>query len=544
MLDTFEVSKINAEKVASVNFTETGYFTKLISDYLNNDDKIVPYCSNFGNIEDFKEVIKLKSENYTNRISLVNALKEQHQKIKVSPLVSEQIELLEKETTFTVTTGHQLNLLGGPLYTIYKALSTIKLAENLKQHYPNYHFVPVFWLASEDHDFEEISTVNINGKTLKWNAEFKKDTGSIESENLHHLKNEIKYFLADFQFNLPYTQSLIDTWFNQKNSTLASITTNFIYQIFEDYPLLVIDGNSKILKTCFAPFMQKEIEEKTAFNAITKTNNQLYKSGYHRQINPREINLFYLNKNERQRIDIEKDKFRFLGSNNTFTKENLITKITAEPEKFSPNVALRPLYQEIVLPNLAYIGGAGELAYWLQLKEMFEAFKIAYPAIILRNSFILAEPKSIKKWEKLGLDKSLLFKKSDELKSIWIKENVANLPDFEEEKIKLSKQFSQLKTTIEPFDKSLVASTESALKRSLKTLDNLEKKVIKAQKRKNEHALNTIDEVLDGLFVNGNLQERKNSGFNYLVNFGKSFIDAVYSQTNCPTKTFDVISIN
>jgi bacillithiol biosynthesis cysteine-adding enzyme BshC len=529
-------------KTVKVNLNKIGVLSRLINDLVNEDNALEPFCSSFGNLNDFEEIIKNKANSYSNRKTLVESLTNQH---KGYPDKLPLIKLLGENNTFTVTTGHQLNLLGGAAYTLYKAISTIKLAENLKSQFPENNFIPFFWLASEDHDFEEISSATINNHQIKWQGEYRFETGRINSEALRSVHPEFLKAFSETEKKSDVFADIEEIWFNPKpNETLSDTMRRFIYYCFSDYPLLVIDGNCKHLKSLVKPYFAKEITEQTGFENISETNINLKKLGYHNQVTPRDINLFYLSEKERVRITKSgKNQFKFVGSNKIFSENEILELLEKEPEKFSPNAVLRPLYQEVILPNLAYIGGGGEIAYWLQLKTCFDAFNVPFPAALLRNSVLTTETKIERKMKKLSIDFESIFLDIDALKNKVAEKQSTFIPDFESIKNQIGLLYSNLEKDLISVEPTLAAPNASALKRSEKQLDNLKKKFIKAEKNKQSDNMRLIEEIKTYFFPLGTFQERKVTCTELLVKNGKEFIDLVYKNIDFPSKDICFVKV-
>jgi len=174
-----------------------------------------------------------------------------------------------------------------------------------------------------------------------------------------------------------------------EHNNLAAATRYLANALFGDYGLVIVDANDKALKQLFVPHLEKELIEQVAFKNVNETNKTITALGLNSQVNPRAINLFYISKNLRARIIYEDSVFKVLNTDIAWTKNDLLKHLNESPECFSPNVILRPLYQEVILPNLCYIGGGGELAYWFQLKSNFETNAVPFPILLLRNSVLI-----------------------------------------------------------------------------------------------------------------------------------------------------------
>ena len=365
-----------------ISFRETNYFSDFICDYLDQKPELKTLYNRFPILENFKAQIEEKQSNDKSHLDpsrkvLVNVLKTQYEGINTSGLTTKHIESLKSKKTFTITTGHQLNLFTGPLYFLYKIISTINLTKQLKEAYPNYNFVPIFWMASEDHDFEEINYFNFKGKKVQWNS---KQTGSVGHFNTEGLEAVFDVVSAEFGPG-KYAEQL-KVWFKNaylNYDNLADATRYLANELFGEHGLVILDSDHTDLKRLFIPNIEKELVEQTAFKHVSKTNKQLEELGLKIQVNPREINFFYINADLRERIVYENSEFKVNNTSISWSKKELLEHLNACPEHFSPNVIMRPLYQEVILPNLCYIGGGGEMIYWLQLKSNFEAQGVTFP---------------------------------------------------------------------------------------------------------------------------------------------------------------------
>ena len=508
-----------------IPFKDTNYFSSLICDYLDENSNLKPFYNRFPKLENFKEQIDTKRHSElvseSHRSILVDVLKEQHQNIKSSTFTEQNIEALKQQNTFTVTTGHQLNLFTGPLYFLYKIVSTINLTTQLKQEYPEYNFVPIYWMATEDHDFEEINYFNFKGKKIHWNIESNGAVGKLKTEGLDDV---FKIFSSELGqgVNANYLRELFEKAY-LKHDNLTEATRFLANTLFADYGLVIIDANSAELKRLFIPFIEKELTEQVSYKSVLNTNAALEKQ-YNIQVNPRKINLFYLTKGLRERITEKEGTYFVNDTDISWSKDDLHKHLNEMPERFSPNVIMRPLYQEVILPNLCYIGGGGELAYWLQLKDYFNAVNVPFPMLLLRNSVLVKTKKQSEKLKKLDLSIEDVFLKQDDLVNKKVKGLSTINIDFSEQKEHLQKQFEFLYQLAEQTNKSFLGAVAAQEKKQLKGLGNLEKRLLKAQKRKFDDHINRITNIQNELFPGQSLQERNFNFSELYLEFGEQLI--------------------
>ncbi|GAA4052027.1 bacillithiol biosynthesis cysteine-adding enzyme BshC [Flavobacterium chungnamense] len=511
-------------------------------DYLDERSELKPLYNHFPTIENFEKQIEEKSSNFNSngkREILVSELEKQYQNFEVSKITLNNIKLLNNANTFTITTGHQLNLFTGPLYFLYKIVSTINLCKQLKKEYPENNFVPIYWMATEDHDFDEINYFNYQGKVFRWNHESTGPVGRLSTEGLDKVFDLFSKEIGTSN-NANFLKNLFENAY-LKHSNLADATRFLANELFQSEGLVIIDGDSIELKKLFIPFVKKELLEQTSFKKVTETNELLKE--YFVQVNPREINLFYIEDNLRERIIFENGIYKVNNTTTQFSEIEVLNELENHPEKFSPNVILRPLYQEVILPNLCYIGGGGELAYWLELKSNFEENNITFPILLLRNSVLLTTQKQDEGADKLELSWSDLFSKQRVLLDSKTKDFSEFTIDFSIQKEHLKKQFENLYTIANQTDKSFIGAVKAQEIKQIKGLDNLEKRLLKAEKRVHTEKLVRIVSLQNELFPNQSLQERKANFSEFYLEFGNTLIEELLTELHPLSQEFKIITL-
>ena len=524
-----------------IPFSQTGYFSKTILDYLEKNENLLSFYRFFPDLKGFKEEI-LQFSNGVDRSGLVNALKKQYSDLPIEiqhVAVQKNIDRLLDADTFTITTGHQLNIFSGPLYVFSKLLTAICLSEVLKKLHPDKNFVPVYWMASEDHDIDEIDHFTLFGKVYKFETTYKGASGKLSLNNFQELSNSIIEKFGDSP-HAEFLASLIRTAYSEDRN-LASATRYWVNALLGKYGVVVLDPDDADLKRKFSSVMADDALNQTAFNLVSKTNLELTEKHYSPQVHPREINLFYLSEKERSRIIFENDHYKVLDSEIIFTKNELILKLKENPERFSPNVVLRPLYQECILPNLAYIGGPAEIGYWLEYKKLFEHYKIHFPGLVLRNSMLILDSGTLERMEKLHIKVEKIFLSENELIKQYITEFSEEEFNIQKIGVEFENLFDQLNQKINAIDPTLQPATESERHRFLNALRQLEQKVIRSQKKKNETEVNQIKKIKEKLFPSGQLQERTETILPYLLRYGFEFIDLLKEQIDPFTLEFNLL---
>jgi bacillithiol biosynthesis cysteine-adding enzyme BshC len=491
-------------KVHPIDFETTGAFTPFFLDYIRQNKSLIPFYNYFPGIDAFNQQIELKrSFPLTHRKILVNCLNNQYKDLSIPDLVNENISSLANEKTFTVTTGHQLNIFTGPLYFIYKIITVINTCKKLAEIYPEYRFVPVYWMASEDHDYDEIKSFRLYGKKYTWQTTQQGAVGRFSTADLQSLLAEVP---GDIRiFKEAYT----------RHKKLSDAVRHYVNALFGEYGLVVVDGDDGDLKKIFTPVISADLFGNSVKKAVDATNAKLVQAGYKPQVFCREINLFYLEGNVRSRIEKRGDGYVVVDTPLTFTKTQLEKLLAESPEKFSPNVCLRPLYQEMVLPNLAYVGGPAEVVYWLQFKDMFNAFNIPFPVLLPRNFALVINSVLYRKFLKTGIDYTDLFKEKTALLNQTAIRFAADKIQLNGEKDAIARHFNAIKQHAAQLDKALEPMVAAETKRALKSLEKIEQKMLRSEKRRQADRLRQVEELKDALFPNGGLQERTDNFLNF-----------------------------
>lgn len=464
-------------------------FSKLVADYLNGKQELRHLYKYDFNIDSFTQVMADKDNDNTDRELLVRVLKKQYANVEMTDQTALNIELLSSPKTFTITAAHQPCVLLGPVFNIYKIASTINLANQLKAKYPEHNFVPIFWMGSEDHDFEELGTTYIYGKKVEWPAG-EDEAGAYGRRKLtgfEKVLDEAQAIAGDA--GKPILDKLREGL--TKFETFGPYTRYLINELFGETGLVVLDQDDAELKKKFSPIIIDEIIKSSAIRAIAD-NVQWLEANYTAQATPREINLFYLGENSRERIIKTHDGYEVNNSHIKFTEEEILKLAAERPEFFSPNVILRPVYQELILPNLAFIGGAGELSYWMELKPVFEYHKVNYPMLVMRSSMTMINNSIEKKMAKLGLSAIDFFGNPDQTINAFVKSKLSDDIEFAEEKKSMAVLFDSFVEKAEKVDPTLKGAVQAEKQKQLNALEVLEGKIIKAEKRKQEESINQI----------------------------------------------------
>ncbi len=521
-----------------ISFEQTNAFDSLLVDYLSLDQGLKSFYNFFPSPVGFKEELARNKREKVNRTKLVTVLREQYQNsgIDLTEAVRKNIELLLSSDTYTVTTGHQLNLFTGPLYFIYKILTTINLAEKLKAN--GISVVPVYWMATEDHDMEEIRSATIFAQKLEWETTWTGASGQAPCSGIAEVIELLKQKLGTMEGAEGIISMMISAY--EGSADLSEAMRKLVHTLFHSYGLIILDANDARLKADFLPVILDDLQKHSAEKLVSETT-KLLEEKYHVQVHPRNINLFYIGSGTRERLIQEGSNYHVSNPAKTWSMKELTEEVSTHPERFSPNVVLRPLYQESILPNLAMIGGPAEIAYWLEYKSTFDHFGIPFPALVLRSCFLIIDAQSQERLSKFGIRTEQIFDSADE----WIKIYLNNNPDssFSVDRFlnPIESEFIRLGEEVSKIDASLKGNVEAEKQKLRNGLKSIEEKVIRARKKKNENEVNQIVKLKEKLFPGGGLQERVENFIPFYLKFGSTFFDQLLLQIDPFDQRFNVL---
>ncbi len=523
-------------------YRQTGYYSKLITDYLEQKESLQSLYVHQVSMDGIKAAIEQRQAFLQNRQALVHVLQQQYKDVSVAPAVQQNIQSLLQPNTFTVTTAHQPVIFTGPLYFVYKILHVVKLAEGLQRQLPDYRFVPVFYMGSEDADLEELGTIYVEGKQYQWKT---KQTGAVGRMKVDKAFIALMEELSGQISVEEHGAAIIDLFRRcyRLNTTIQQATLEVVNALLGSYGVVVLIPDNAALKGLFAPVIKKELTEQFSHKAVEETSKKLSQQ-YKVQAGGREINLFYLTDDKRERIEKQGDGFVVQGINKSFTAASLLEELTTNPERFSPNVILRGALQETILPNIAFIGGGGELAYWLELKRVFAAINVPYPILILRNSFLFITKKQKESISTFGFQLADLFKPAQTLINDLVQHNAGKQLALAEEITSIQHFYNEtLIPIVDKIDATLHAHVLNLSRQAEKKLTALEKKMLRAEKRKYEAEQRQINKLKEALFPHKNLQERVENVSLFYARYGNDFIENIYRHSLTLEQQFAVAQL-
>ena len=497
--------------------------------FIQNDARLLPFRRYAANWSGFEAALAAqKNADNTNRAVLVLALRQQYKNIQttVPQQVSDSIAALSESNTFTVTTAHQSNLFLGPLYFVYKILSAIKLAQAANARYPQHRFVPVYWCGSEDHDHAELNHTYIFNRKMEWQTPHEGAFGRLSTASLQPLVEELRQAIGAEGVAAKALGEILAAAYNGER-TIADATAFFINALFGQYGLVVINQDDTALKQLFVPYLEAELTLRKAEKLVQNDITALQAVGFAPQATPRNINIFYLTATGRNRIVFEDDIYTVLNTDLRFTPEAMIAELHQNPQNFSPNVVLRPVYQEVILPNVAYVGGGGEMAYWQERGSLFDALGVAFPLLVRRQSALILPLAIQKRIAKTGFEVADFWNDYDALARKYMSANSENDTSLTEEKAAINAVFERLLAKIQQIDSALDKAASAEQTKIINSLESLSAKLLRAEKRKHEVALQQIQNIKERLFPERGLQERYDSFIPYYAAHGAPFFDAI-----------------
>jgi bacillithiol biosynthesis cysteine-adding enzyme BshC len=540
-----------------INFGDIPGNQNLFLDYIYEFENVQEYYKhNFRNKDSYVNLFKsISASRKDKQYNLSAIINNQYSSLQsISNKTVRNIELIDKEKTITVVTGQQLGILGGPLYTIYKIITAIRLANQLTERYDEFKFVPVFWLEGDDHDFNEVRSINlfdnenqvinIGYKEVIDDDDAKQSIGKINfDEALNEFFSKYESSLRDSDFKIELLTKLKECY--QVGKSFKQSFKEFIYWLFDEYGLVIFDPQDVEVKSLLKPIFKKEVNDFAIHAQKLIQVSAKLEELYHAQVKVKPVNLFYHTDEGRYSVEPVEDIFKLRRKRKQFTKDEILTEIENFPDKFSPNVLLRPICQDFLFPTGFYIGGPSEIAYFAQVTPLYDFYNIVSPIIFPRSSATILEKNVASGLDKYDLSMNDIFLGLDELKEKVIaslSENNIEIA-FEEASKEIELTFDKIKENLFAIDKTLVDSSGRYKDRIMSSIAELKSKATKAQETKHETTIRQLTRLSNLLYPLGNLQERE-INFTYFYNkYGKDFIRKVYDDISVSEFEHQVISL-
>ena len=518
--------------------------SKIFNDYLYDFPKVRKYFSHdFHSLDSLHSHFPNIQKSSEHRQKLVEILTEQNTKFGCGQRTLDNIRLLKDQHAFCVVTGQQVGILGGPLYTLYKTLTAIRLARELSAKFLEHKFVPIFWLEGEDHDFEEINNTllltqenaTVRIEYLPDNKPVEKNLGAVGElilgKSIGLLFEQIEKSLQQSEFRdrvlslakSAYKEghSLNSAFVIWMNSLLGGVGEN----PDADPGLIYVSTNDKEAKRLLSPIFAKELEGFPQTSQLIIDQSAELEKEYHAQIKPKAINLFLFHKGGRYLIEPRENDFSLKGTRHFLTKDELLRIATETPELLSPNVVLRPICQDTLFPTAAYIAGPSEIAYFAQLKSVYEYFDIPMPLIYPRMSATIVEQKLLNVLEKYELELVSVYESRDDLNARVVNyiSEVSLEELFGSSKKKIEEILNEMKFGLNYVDSTLLDLLESTRDKIEHHIQILHEKAIAAQSRRHATAIKQIDRLVNTLVPGGTLQERELNILYFMNKYGVDF---------------------
>lgn len=523
-----------------------------IIDYLDgrNLTKFLPF--HFSDFDAYQKIAKQLSHRSFPRKLISEALLEQNKLFDSGDLTLDNIESLKDSESFVVVGGQQTGLFGGPLYTLYKAITVIKLADSLSKKTGRI-VLPIFWMASDDHDFAEVNHINLlslSGQVeqISYSGE---DNGKIPI-SARNLSTDIEDNFQLLKSHLPETEfrtSILDRLESayQKNNYFADSFAIWLQHVLRDYGLIVINPSDKKFKQIAIPLFQKEIEEESPVSkAVMDQTEALVKLGYTPQLQLKGglLNLFYHNP-EREIIAISNGNLVFKDSQKQYSKSELVQILCEHPEQFSPNAALRPLFQDTLFPTLAIVLGPSELAYFAQLKKAYDCMDVIMPIAFPRTSVTLIEPKTEKILRKYHLTIQDIFQQRTRIINLVAEREIPKsmFSSIDDGEKVVAKIWQELVEIANQFDQNLKKPAEIAKGRSANQFDFLRKKLMQAARQKDETLKSQMQKLVNSVYPNNAPQERVFNLLPFYVRYGEQFIKILFEQIDIFNSNHQLINL-
>jgi len=499
-------------------------FSRFDLDYWKTPQLFSAYISGIPDTNAVIQQIKNRS-NFKYRTEISSILKNQYKDFDPHSKVFGQITKLEKANAFTVICAHQPCLLGGPMFWVYKILSTIKLCKTLSQQYPDYDFIPVYFSGNEDHDFEEINHLQVFQNKIVWQAQSGMACGRLPLTTLPAVIVELENLFQRNEKALQFFKKNLD-WIN-RSKNYADYFRYFVDELFGESGLIYFNPDDKDAKSLFSPVIAKELQESFIFQNTLETNSGIQSMQYPLQVNPRELNLFYHHASGRKRLIKKDGSFHLVDSEVIFNEAEILQNLKNNPDDFSPNVLMRPLYQEFIFPNIAFVGGGGEIAYWMQLKKCFELTSIPYPILFRRFSAFYFDESLLERISKLPFKPVAFLQPIHEIEKAFIKLQSNVEDNIDQEVLAINELLDKIRKSGSSLDASTKSSIESELQKINKSLEHIISKRNKVLKQKHDQDIQNIRKIKEILFPDNTIQERSQSFLPYYFKYGIDFLNFI-----------------
>ena len=523
-----------------VEETEAKQATRLMEDYSFHYDRIQNFFEyNPYQLDSWKQRCNwLDRHPLTHRAELVEGLRTYNERIGNTPLALSNVEKLSKQEAVVIIGGQQAGLMTGPMLVIHKAFTILKLAETMSEDL-NRDVIPVFWIASEDHDYEEVnhtfvqSSNEIQQVKLSWIPNRKASVGDLQIPN-EFFESAVEQYFSRLP-DSPYKGELKEQLkaFAHSSDTLSDFFAKMMSWLFGDKGLVLVDSADSFIRKLQKPIMREFLS--TDFTSTLKaTEGQLLSSGYHSQVHlaDNSVHLFLKHEEERKLLVRKGNVLSTKDEVAQYPTEELIGLVTNQPDLFSSNVISRPIMQESLFPVLGFVGGPGEIAYWAQLKSVFHHFDMQMPVVYPRLTFTIIERHIEKYMNKFNVSFQEACYQWDVRKNLWLMEQLngdvdQQFVDFAEQLKEVYDSFTTQLESREPGLKNLISSNRE---RILAHVDFLYRKTKESNEDRHYYGLSQWEQIRDALMPLEKPQERVYNIWGYLNQYGMDLLDDLFQQ--------------
>jgi bacillithiol biosynthesis cysteine-adding enzyme BshC len=526
----------------------------LVDDYLHRFDRVREfYNGDFREPDAFERQTQRVQSRQIPREALADVLRGQNESYGCGPETLGSIQKIVRDRAAAVVTGQQVGLFSGPLYTIYKALTAIKLAEQLNRRHIG-SSVPIFWLASDDHDLAEIDHMALLDKSnrprevrCQMPASGRKIPASnlILPPNIRDCLRQLKELTTDSEFKAEVIGQLSEAY--EPGRSFVESFARWMTRLFKSAGLIFIDPSHPRLKEMGKEVFCREIaSESPSTREAVAASERLRRAGYSAQVPLHKgiLNIFYADP-ERRAIQWKDGAFGIKGGQALVRKEDLLAWAKEKSFSFSPNVLLRPIYQDFLLPTVAYIGGPGEIAYFAEMKGVYETFGLPMPVIYPRTSLTIVEKNIDRILRKYKLEVSDIWRGAAKVTGEIAKKHIPGSLDAVLRLLygQVERGFESLEGEVMSFEPTLKASVAQAKGKMIRQLKFTEKKILQAAAKQNETAIRQLRRAVNSLYPNQHLQERVFNIVPYLIKYGYAFMDKLGRAANLDEPDHQILLI-
>lgn len=545
-----------------IQFNKLPGFNDFFLGYLNDFNTLKGFFNyNYIGKENIFKSLVNKGDNYPNkeiltRDNLADILLIQNKIFNATEETIKNIELLRNKNTFAVVTGQQAGILTGNLYTVIKAVNAYQLTRKLREYFPDYSFVPVFWIESDDHDFLEVNNINVFNKENELRKLEYYENGVMQERYLKPINDfifddSIEKFKSDLRENIlktDFTENIFDL-INRSYKTGISFTTafaRFMNYLTGDFGIIFCNPADREIKKLLVPIFEKELNTYPETCERVIETSAVIEQKYEPQVKPQPINVFYVHNNHRHLIEPRQENmFALKNSRQRFEKSQLMEQLYTSPERFSGNVILRPICQDYLLPTVAYIGGPSEISYFGQFKRVYEFYHINMPIIYPRISITILENRIANFISKNNLtieeffdEKKITSKMMNKINELKVEDIFNNLKD------ELNGIYYSFGIDLGKIDKNLINTFKNKNEKYIESLEHLKDKFIESQAHQNESTVLKLKSAIQSIYPDETLQERYINIVYYLNKYGMDLVKKMVETTDIDNFNHQVIEIS